>query len=125
MGAIKRFEDIQAWQKARGLTKEIYEITTVNGFANDFGLKDQIRRATTSIMLNIAEGFARKTDREFKQSLVQAHGSTAEVQSALYVALDQKYISQAQFNHLYSSGRNLPHDYEILPLFIQGESGEK
>ena len=56
MGAIKRFEDIQAWQKARALTKEIYEITTVNGFANDFGLKDQIRRASTSIMLNIAEG---------------------------------------------------------------------
>ena len=56
MGVIKRFEDIQAWQKARGLTQEIYEITTVNGFANDFGLKDQIKRASVSIMLNIAEG---------------------------------------------------------------------
>ncbi len=56
MGTIKRFEDIQAWQKARALTKEIYEITTINDFAKDFGLKDQIRRAAVSIMLNIAEG---------------------------------------------------------------------
>ena len=56
MGTIKRFEDIQAWQKARALTKEIYEITIINDFAKDFGLKDQIRRASVSIMLNIAEG---------------------------------------------------------------------
>jgi four helix bundle protein len=126
MGAIKRFEDIQAWQKARALTKEIYEITSINAFAKDFGLKDQIRRASVSIMLNMAEGFARKTDREFKQFLVQAHGSTAEVQAALYVALDQKYISQLQFNHLYSLAEEISRMIMKFSLYLsRGKSGEK
>ncbi len=101
MARIKRFEDIEAWQKARELTKAVYEISLSSGFRRDFGLRDQIRRASVSIMLNIAEGFARKTDKEFARFLVQAHGSAAEVQSALYVAFDQKYITQEQFNYIY------------------------
>ncbi len=102
MPKIKRFEDIEAWKKARKLTKEIYKISSTGQFAKDFGLKDQIRRASISIMLNIAEGFARKTDKEFAQFLVHSHGSTAEVQSALYVALDQKYLTSEHFKFLYS-----------------------
>ncbi|WP_197692503.1 four helix bundle protein [Geobacter sp. DSM 9736] len=70
-------------------------------FAKDYGLRDQIRRAAVSIMLNIAEGFARKSNREFCQFLVIAHGSPAEVQAALYIALDQNYITQEQFENLY------------------------
>ncbi|HDH13175.1 MAG TPA: four helix bundle protein [Nitrospirae bacterium] len=101
MGKIDRFEDIQAWQKARKLVAAVYEISNESLFARDFGLKDQIRRAAVSVMLNIAEGFARKTNREFSQFLVISHGSAAEVQSALYVALDQRYISQEQFKTLY------------------------
>lgn len=101
MAKIERFEDILAWQKARELVAAIYETSSDGQFAKDFGLRDQIRRAAVSIMLNIAEGFARKSNREFFQFLVIAHGSAAEVQSALYVALDQKYISQEQFESLY------------------------
>jgi four helix bundle protein len=101
--AIKRFEDIQAWQKAREFTKAIYDVIGNGAFAKDFTLKDQIKRAAISIMLNIAEGFGRRTDKEFNQFLVQAHGSCAEVQSALYIALDQSYISEKRFNDLYSS----------------------
>jgi len=101
MGTIKRFEDIEAWQKARELVKSIYTITSESAFTKDFGLRDQIRRAGVSIMLNIAEGFARKTDKEFAQFLVHAHGSSAEVQSALYIALDQRYISKDKFTDLY------------------------
>lgn len=101
MSQIKRFEDIQAWQKARELVKEVYTISNSGRFAKDFGLRDQIRRAAVSIMLNVAEGFARKTNREFVQFLVIAHGSAAEVQSALYVALDQKYLGEPEFNNLY------------------------
>jgi len=101
MAKIERFEDIIAWQKARDLVKAIYETSNSGIFAKDFSLRDQIRRATVSIMLNIAEGFARRTNREFLQFLVVAHGSAAEVQAALYVALDQKYISQEQFENLY------------------------
>jgi four helix bundle protein len=102
MAKIGRFEEIQAWQKARELVKEIYRVSREPKFAKDFGLRDQIKRAALSIMLNIAEGFARKTSREFLQFLVVAHGSTAEVQSALYVALDQSYIDQAQFELLHN-----------------------
>ena len=101
MAKIERFEDILAWQKARELVKEIYKSSSNPMFAKDFALRDQIRRAALSIMLNIAEGFARKTTREFLQFLVIAHGSAAEVQSALYVALDQSYLDQKQFEYLY------------------------
>lgn len=103
MPKIERFEDIQAWQKARELVKEVYSVSNDGSFSKDFGLRDQIRRAAVSIMLNIAEGFARKTTREFSQFLVIAHGSAAEVQAALYVAIDQKYLSQAQFESLYKT----------------------
>jgi four helix bundle protein len=101
MAKIERFEDIQVWQKARKLVNEIYVVTNEGRFVKDFGLKDQVRRAAVSIMLNIAEGFARKTNREFSQFLVIAHGSAAEVQSALYIAHDQNYINRKQFENLY------------------------
>ena len=103
MSKIERFEDIQAWQKSRELVKEIYTASNSGLFARDFGLRDQIRRAAVSIMLNIAEGFARKTSREFCQFLVIAHGSAAEVQAALYIALDQGYLSEEQFAKMYDA----------------------
>ncbi len=102
MATINRFEDIQAWQKARELTFKVYEVTNFSSFNKDYGLKEQIRRAALSIMLNIAEGFGRKTDSEFRQFLFQAHGSVAEVQSALYVALDQSYIDDNKFKEIYN-----------------------
>ena len=101
MTAIKKFEEINAWQKARELTNEIYQVTGKGKCSSDFPLQNQIRKASISIMLNIAEGFARKTDKEFNQFLTYAHGSCAEVQSALYITLDQKYISQEEFDSLY------------------------
>ena len=103
MASIKRIEDVQAWQKAREFIKLIYAETGSGLFAKDYPLKDQTRRAAISIMLNIAEGFGRKTDKELKQYLVQAHGSCAEVQSALYIALDQSYFSENVFKQLYDS----------------------
>ena len=101
MTKIERFEDIKAWQKARELVKSTYEITSKEDFARDYSLKDQIRRASISVMSNIAEGFSRQTDREFIQFLHVAKGSISEVQSQLYVALDLKYISEATFKELY------------------------
>jgi len=101
MPTIQRFEDILGWQKARELTRLIYTISRVTEFSRDFALKDQIRRAAISVMLNIAEGFARRTDKDFARFLSNAHGSAAEVQSALYVALDQEYIGQEQFKTAY------------------------
>lgn len=102
MSKIERFEDIEAWQKARELTKQIYKITKETMFSKDFGLKDQIRRSAVSIMANISEGFARRTHKEFVNFLSIAHASVAEVQSHLYVAFDQEYILEKEFKRLYS-----------------------
>lgn len=96
---IERFEDLIAWQKARVLTKQIYQITNEREFARDFGLKDQIRRASVSIMSNIAEGFERNRHTEFHQFLSVAKGSCAEVRSQLYVAFDAGYLGQDIFDN--------------------------
>ncbi len=102
MGKIERFEDIVSWQRARELTREIYGCSKVGAFARDFGLRDQIQRASVSTMANIAEGFERGGDKEFIQFLSTSKGSCGEVRSHLYVALDQKYVSQQVFADLYS-----------------------
>lgn len=94
---VRRFEDLIAWQKARDLTKRIYSLTRQGGFERDYGLRDQIRRAAVSVMSNLAEGFDRAGRSEFHQFLVIAKGSSAEVRSQLYVALDVGYISQDEF----------------------------
>lgn len=98
---IKQFEDIEGWQMARQLTKLIYKITKNNEFARDYGLKDQIQRASGSIMHNIAEGFDGGSNAEFVKFLRYSQRSSTEVQSELYVALDQQYISQEEFDEIY------------------------
>ena len=100
MATFTRLEDIQVWQKARQLTKKIYEITANGDFAKDYGLRNQIQRVSVSIMANIAEGFGRRSDKEFANFLNMAHGSVSEVQSHLYVALDLAYINQMSFTEL-------------------------
>ena len=103
MNRIERFEDIVAWQKARVLAKDVYAAAKLGPFARDYGLRDQIQRASVSTMANIAEGFERGGDREFAQFLSNSKGSCGEVKSHLYVALDQDYISPEAFNKLYAS----------------------
>ncbi len=97
MATIERFEDIDAWKAARVLTAEVYRVTASGDFARDFGLKDQIRRASISIMLNIAEGFDREGNNELRQFLAVAKGSVGEVRAALYIALDARFIDEEQF----------------------------
>ncbi len=101
MATIKRFEDIDAWKKARELTQAIYQASNTGGFARDFGLRDQIRRASVSVMLNIAEGFERDGRNELRQFLSMAKGSVGEVRAALYVALDADFIDSTEFDRLY------------------------
>lgn len=100
MAKIERFEDLIAWQKARKLTRAIYEATRQDVFAKDFGLSGQIQRAAVSIMSNIAEGFERGGRGEFHQFLSTAKASCAEVRSQLYVALDVDYLDKANFDRL-------------------------
>ncbi len=96
---IERFEDIIAWQKSKKLSLDIY-----NQFKNnhDFGFREQIQRASISIMNNIAEGFERNTNRELKNFLYIAKGSCGELRSMLYIALELKYICKNDFEELYT-----------------------
>jgi len=103
MANFHTFEEIEAWQKSREPANLIYGVTAQGAFSRDFGLKDQIRRASVSIMSNIAEGFERSGTGEFIQFLATAKGSAGEVRSQLYVALDQGYVASEEFDRLYHS----------------------
>ena len=98
---IERFEDIEAWKEARKIVKRVYRVCSINGFKRDYSLADQMRRAAVSIMANIAEGYARNGNREFIRFLFIAKSSAAELQSHLYVAMDQGYIKEDDFKEIY------------------------
>jgi four helix bundle protein len=98
---ITRFEGIHAWQAARDLCKIVYGVSASEGFRRDFGLIDQSRRAAVSAMANIAEGFDSRSNSEFIQFLYYALRSASELQSHLYVALDQSYVTESQFTEIY------------------------
>ncbi|MEO8356249.1 MAG: four helix bundle protein [Chloroflexota bacterium] len=105
MAMIQRFEDIQAWQEARKLVKMVYSLTNKESFSKDFGMRDQSRRASVSVMANIAEGFDCESKVEFARFLGIARRSAVEVQSILYAALDVGYINNDEFNLHYEQAR--------------------
>ncbi|MBM4258075.1 MAG: four helix bundle protein [Deltaproteobacteria bacterium] len=113
MPSITRFEEIQAWQRARELVREIYKTCADGRLSRDFGLRDQLCRAAVSSMSNIAEGFAKKSDRDFAHYFDIARGSAIEVQSLLYGALDIGYIQKSDFEKLYELA-------DATALFIGG-----
>lgn len=102
MATIQRFEDIDAWQKARMLTQFVYKLSYSEKFMKDFALCNQIRKSCISVMSNIAEGFERSGTREFIQFLSIAKRSVGELQCQLYIALDLGYINQGEFDNNYS-----------------------
>jgi four helix bundle protein len=97
MSTFERFEELEVWKIARVLTNLVYDLTGKGAFAQDYGLKQQIQRASVSIMSNIAEGFESQTQAIFINLLGRAKGSAGEIRSQLYIALDRKYISEAEF----------------------------
>lgn len=113
MGKIERFEDIIAWQKSRELTGLLYQAFCGS---RDFGFKDQIQRASVSIMNNIAEGFERRGDKEFKKFLFIAKGSCGEVRSMLYLGIDLKYLKEDDFQKIFSLSLEIS---KILSAFIK------
>jgi len=113
---IERFEEIEAWKSARKLTKEIYGQTKKQPFSKDFGLRDQIQRASVSVMANIAEGFDGRSSAEFLRFLGYAYRSVTEVQSHLYVAFDQGYLGKDEFDKLYQQSE---HTKKLINGFIR------
>jgi four helix bundle protein len=100
MAKIEKFEDLEVWKMSRIAVREIYEISSSERFSRDFALVNQIRRASISILSNIAEGFERSGDKEFLQFLAIAKGSCGEVRAQLYIALDQNYIEEIRFREI-------------------------
>ncbi len=112
MTKIEKFEDIIAWQKAKEMTSMLYKAFHNN---KDFGFRDQIQRASVSVMNNIAEGFERNGKIEFKRFLIISKASCGEVRSMLYLALEFRYISQTEFDTLYTLSTETS---KILSSFI-------
>ena len=105
MTMIQRFEDIQASQESRKLVRMIYSLTNKELFSKDYGMRDQIQRASVSTMANIAEGFDCESRVEFARFLGIARRSAVEVQSILYAVLDNGYINQEEFDLHYEQAR--------------------
>lgn len=100
MATVTRFEDLDVWKLGRNIVNDIYELTNKSDFSRDFALRDQIRRSAIGILSNIAEGFESGSDKQFARYLNIAKGSAGECRAQLYIALDQNYISQNEFDNL-------------------------
>jgi len=120
---ITRFEDLKCWQEARILVNMVYEaIRKSPEFQKDFRLVGQITDAAVSSMSNIAEGFSRRSNKEFVQFLFVSKSSATEAQSEAYVALDQKYISQDEFQNIYSQAEKVSRmDSGFITYLLQNE----
>lgn len=121
---ITRFEELECWREARNLAKKVYDTTRNSGFRKDIRLLGQIQAAAASVMANIAEGFIRRSDREFSQFLFVAMSSAAEVQSHLYIALDQGYVDQERFAEVYRQAEKTAMIISGLIKYLRSSSGK-
>src|SRR3972149_10298115 len=122
MTAITRFEDIESWKTSRQLTNSVYAYTNQTGFNRDFGLRDQIRRASVSVMSNIAEGFESRTDVQFINFLGMARASAGEVRAQLYIALDQKYITKEKFHETFEMAQTCARQIANFMKYLESNS---
>lgn len=122
---VERFEDLEAWQAARVLVSQVYDMTRqAQDTGRDYRFRDQITAAAVSVMSNIAEGFSRRTDREFAQFLFISKGSCAEVQSLLYVALDQNYTNKVSFQKIYAQAESVARlTSGLITYLLRGNTG--
>ena len=107
MSRLNTFEELECWKKSRLFNNDIYIITNNKFFKEDFDLRRQIRRASISVSSNIAEGFERNTDKEFKHFLYIAKGSAGEVRSQIYLSFDLRYLDRQTFQSLLIDIRNI------------------
>jgi len=101
MPTILKFEELEIWKQARSLSLKIFRFTQREIFVKEYKFKDQIKSSAGSVMDNVAEGFERSSRLEFVNFLGIAKGSCGEVRSQLYRAMDQKFITESEFNEVY------------------------
>ena len=121
MGTITRFEEIEAWQTAREPTRLVYALTGEGLFSRDFGLRDQMRRSSVSIMSNIAAGFESRTQPLFIDGLGRAKASSGELRAQTYVALDVGYLDQDQFEDVFELSDKCSHQISRFMTFLQSQ----
>jgi four helix bundle protein len=122
LAKIERFEEIKAWQLAKGLVTTIYRSSENGRFAKDYSLRDQIRRASVSVMSNIAEGFERGSDKDFQRFLYMAKGSAGEVRSHLFVANELGYLTAEEFIVLRGKAEDVSKSLSGFITYLYGES---
>ena len=122
MATVKRFEDLEVWKDAREYVKIIYELSTNDVLKNDYAFKDQIRRASISIMNNIAEGFGRYNNKEFRRFLDIAAASNLEVKSMLYLGFDLEYIAKSKIDDLIQQNEKLHFQLLALIKYLRSKS---
>ncbi len=123
----RSFEELEVWQRALELSKMIYALTDTAGFKKDYSLTDQIRRASVSVLSNIAEGFERGSNMEFLQFLYIAKGSCGEVRSQLYLAKELEYIEEKDFKRAYNLCKDVASQLSAFINYLKGSrmKGEK
>jgi len=122
---VHKYEDLDVWKYAFAIVREVYDISATGAFGRDYGLKNQIQRAAVSSMSNIAEGFSRKSRKEFARYLDIARGSVYEVQSLLYVAENRQYVSKTQFKTLYQDCERLYRGVSALMRHLETTRGSR
>lgn len=122
MATVENFEDLEVWQLARKLVVKIYELARKDEFAKDHGFRNQICRASVSIVSNIAEGFERRSGNQFQQFLDIANGSAGEVRAQLYIALDLGYLTQEQFKDLLEDSVTIGKMLTSLTRYLKTQS---
>jgi len=122
MPTVKNFEELDCWKESRKLVCQVYELTKRPKFRKDFGLRDQIQRASVSAMTNISEGFARYSSKEFIRFLDYTQSSCEEVKSLLYVAYDQKYIKKSDLQEVYSKASDVRNLTLALIKYLRNNS---
>jgi four helix bundle protein len=124
LAKIERFEEIKAWQLAKDLVTTVYRSSENGRFAQDYSLRDQIRRAAVSVMSNIAEGFERGSDKDFQRFLYMAKGSAGEVRSHLFVAKELGYLAAEDFSVLRSKAEDVSKSLSGFITYLYGKTSE-
>jgi four helix bundle protein len=124
MATIQRFEELEAWKTARELTQLVYQVSNQGAFTKDFGLRDQMRCASVSVLSNIAEGFESRTTTLFIDFLGRAKGSCGEVRAQNYVALDAGYIDQEQHKKISELSTSCSRQLYGFAAYLEGKRGE-
>jgi four helix bundle protein len=124
MGTVQRFEDLEVWKRARALTNKVYDVSNTGTFARDFALRDQMRKAAISVMSCISEGFERESgDKDFRHYLSMSKGSSGELRSQLYTALDAHHVNEQQFDELYALCHEVSRMLSRFIAYLDGQGG--